>query len=190
MTHNLIFNHFPLCPSAYSDDVGQILRSTVEQFGIDEWRAAAIANSLHGHVGIYSTIGAKMGILAREHLGQGDIHIRSFAGSTPPESCMNDGLQVSTGSTIGHGLISVESEAKSDGELRPRAEAVFTLGDRSLRLGIKEEYARRIDDDIHRTIKNRGRGTREYWDEIRRLAIGYWAELDRHAIFDVSYQTI
>lgn len=184
MIHNLIFNHFPLCPSAYLSDIGQIANTTISRFGVDEWRAAAITNSLHGHLGIYSTIGAKMGILAREHLGQGHISIRSFAGSTPPESCLNDGLQVSTGSTIGHGLISVEEEPQ------PRAEAIFSLGGRRLHIGIKEEYARRIDDDIARTITLKGLRTQGYWEEVRRLAIGYWAEFDRHKIFDVSERSI
>lgn len=184
MIHNLIFNHFPLCPSAYLSDVGRIATLTISRFGIEEWRAAAITNSLHGHLGIYSTIGAKMGILAREYLGQGHIRIRSFAGSTPPASCLNDGLQVSTGSTIGHGLISVEEESQ------PRAEAIFSLGKKSLHIGVKEEYAHRIDDDIARTIALKGLRTQGYWEEVRRLAIEYWAEFDRHKIFDVSEHSI
>ena len=42
-----------------------------------------------------------------------NVKIISFAGNTPPISCMNDGLQVSTGATIGHGLITIEATAEA-----------------------------------------------------------------------------
>ena len=50
-----------------------------------------------------------MGIRAREYFNTGvdEFSAVSFAGSIPPLSCMNDGIQVSTGATPGHGLLTV-----------------------------------------------------------------------------------
>ena len=74
-----------------------------------EWKIVVLTNEFHEHMGIYSILGAKMGLRAREyfHLGIDELEILSFAGSTPPVSCLNDGLQVSTGATLGHGTITL-----------------------------------------------------------------------------------
>ena len=47
-----------------------------------------MTNEIHGHTGIYSIIGAKMGIRAMEYfnVGVNNLMITSFAGSEPPLS--------------------------------------------------------------------------------------------------------
>ena len=85
---------------------------TIARWGKEEWRAVILTNEIHGHIGIYSTIGAKMGIYALELLSRlcnkaEELKVLSFAGSRPPVSCFNDGLQISTGATLGHGSIKI-----------------------------------------------------------------------------------
>jgi pyrimidine-specific ribonucleoside hydrolase len=99
----------PVDPMYYFDDVSGSVTEIIEKYGIDEWTSGVLSNELHRHLGIFTIIGVKMGIRAREYFATGvdEFTVRSFAGSTPPVSCFNDGLQVSTGATPGHGLLTV-----------------------------------------------------------------------------------
>ena len=90
---------------------------TIARWGKEEWRAVILTNEIHGHIGIYSTIGAKMGIYALELLSRlcnkaEELKVLSFAGSRPPVSCFHDGLQISTGATLGHGSIKIAKSAQ------------------------------------------------------------------------------
>ena len=69
-----VLKNFPLHPTHYADDVAQILTPSIERYGEQEWQAIVQTNELHGHLGIYSTIGAKMGLYARE-LQIGRAHV-------------------------------------------------------------------------------------------------------------------
>jgi len=179
---NRVFYGFPSCERTYAADVRAIMREAVERHGASEWRAAVLTNEMHGHLGIYATIGVKMGMRAREWFGIGidDMEVVSYAGAAPPVSCMNDGLQVATGASLGHGLISV-AEVDS-----PRPEAVFRFKGRTLRLRLKEEYARRIAADCRRGVKLYGGLNEDYWQYVRALALSYWLGFDRHEIFEIE----
>ncbi len=174
-----ILKNFPLHPTLYADDVAQILTPTLERYGEREWQLIVQTNELHGHLGIYSTIGAKMGLYAREQLSAHHLHITSYAGECPPLSCMNDGLQVSTGATIGHGLISVECDTTA------RPEAVFITEQRRVTLTLKDKYAETIANDIRHGVEIFGTSSPKYWSYIRHLAIEYWQGFDRREIFEV-----
>lgn len=180
MREENIFSPFPIGNDHYSPDVAPIVDYTVARYGLTEWRAAVLTNELHGHLGIYSTIGVKMGIFAREILQQPHhIKVISFAGSKPPLSCMNDGLQVSTGATIGHGLISIADDTNT------RAEAIFFADDREICIRLREDDARQIAADIRQGIEQFGKRSPKYWSYIRHLAIDYWQAFDREEIFEV-----
>jgi len=101
-----------------------------------------------------------MGLRAREILGVGIdvLEVVSHAGSRPPVSCLNDGLQASTGATVGHGTLTLEKGEKA------MPEAV----------------------DIKKAIDELGNLTPAYWRRVRRLAIGYWLEWDRKELFEVT----
>ncbi len=174
-----VFYGFPTDKSLYAPDVAPIIDSAISRHGISEWRAGVLTNELHGHLGIYAIVGVKMGVRAREYfnIGVDDIHVTSFAGSRPPVSCMNDGLQVATGATLGHGLITVADVAA------PRPEALFRFKDKTIRLKLKPEYADRIRRDVEEAIARYGNLTEAYWQYIRELALRYWTEFDRHDIF-------
>ena len=182
---NRVFYQFPEDPSFYAADIAVVMKDIIARHGHSEWRAGVLTNELHGHLGIYASVGVKMGLRAREYfnIGVDDIVVVSFAGSRPPISCMNDGLQVSTGGTIGHGLISVAAVEP----IRP--EATFTFKGKTIRLKLKQQYAAQIRNDVMEGIRLHGNLTEAYWLHIRSLAIKYWLEFDRHQIFELYADT-
>ena len=182
-TESRVFFGFPDDPSLYADDVAPVVQRIIARHGRSEWRAGVLTNELHGHLGIYAIIGVKMGIRAREffNIGVDDIYIVTYAGLRPPVSCINDGLQVSTGGTLGHGLISVAD----DEHIRP--EATFTFKSRTLRMKLKPEYAQQIQNDVMDAIRRFGNLTEPYWEQIRVLAIKYWEEFDRYEMFEMTW---
>lgn len=68
----------------------------------------------HGHLGPYIVLGYKIGLIANEKLGNNPFEkkVKAFTGSTPPISCMIDGVQLSSGCTLGKGNIKVINEQK------------------------------------------------------------------------------
>lgn len=177
-----VLKSFNLPLEQYSDDVQSIIGQCIERNGEREWRLLVLTNEIHGHLGIYSSLGAKMGLRAREWFEaqglSGHIFVLSFAGSEPPVSCLNDGLQVSTGASLGHGLIAVSDEPAK------RPEAIFTCGEKSIRLSLKPEYAGQIRSDISDAVARFG-STPPYWQRVRELALNYWCRWHRNDIFDL-----
>ncbi|NJK86924.1 MAG: hypothetical protein HC906_14035 [Bacteroidales bacterium] len=102
---NVVFNAFPDERRLFNYDVRQIMDSAIARYGHDEWKACVITDEFHGHLGVFSIVGVKMGIKAREIFGVGpdELTVVSSAGLVPPYSCLNDGIQVSTGATLGQG---------------------------------------------------------------------------------------
>lgn len=180
---NQVLDIFTVDTSDYIVDIQKILRNTVDKYGYEEWQACVLTSELHRHLGVYSLIGAKMGIRAREFFGAGvdELKVISYAGLTPPFSCLNDGLQVSTGATLGHGLISVKEDMKL-----PKAEFYY-LGQKAT-ISLKEEYAQKIASEIKELNVIHGLDSNVYWDLVRDLAIKYWANWSRFEIFDIEVE--
>ena len=176
-----VFNGFPDFPELFSDDVRPYIKGIIKKHGKEEWRIGVLTNELHGHLGIYAIIGAKMGLRARQyfHIGVDDISITSYAGKTPPLSCMNDGLQVSTGGTVGHGLITVSPTPP----FLPKA--AFTFKRKTVSYRLKDHYWNIIKRDIEKGIELYGLNTEDYWKYVRKLALDYWLEWDRMEIFTI-----
>jgi len=162
------------------DDIRKISEAAIGRFGPKEWRTVLLTNEIHGHLGIYSILGAKMGLRAIDILGTPDhdspLYVLSYAGLIPPVSCLNDGLQISTGSTLGNGRIRVSDE-------KARPEAAFTKDGKTILLRLKKEYRERIEEDIREGVSRFGHSP-EYWDYVRSLALRYWSEWDRSVIFE------
>jgi len=177
-----VFSGFPTDTFLFAKDVQIYIEEIIKNNGLSEWRAGVLTNELHGHLGIYAIIGTKMGMRAREYYNTGidDIITISFAGSNPPVSCMNDGIQVSTGATLGHGLISVADNEKK----RPVAQ--FSFRGQTIEISLKNEYWDQIKRDVIHCIQQYGLGSDEYWLHIRKLAIQYWKDWHRHVIFDIK----
>jgi inosine-uridine nucleoside N-ribohydrolase/formylmethanofuran dehydrogenase subunit E len=181
-TNNRVFISFPIDTSLYLPKYSAVVNSTIEKYGLIEWKAIAMTNEIHGHTGIYSIIGAKMGIRAMEYynVGVNNMYITTFAGNKPPLSCFNDGIQISTGATIGQGLITVSDSISNI------PSAIFEFNNKKVNISVKKEIAQQMKDEIKYGVKNYGLLTDKYWLYIEELAIKYWSELDRHNLFIIK----
>ena len=178
---SIIFSKFPIDIGLFESDVAVMAEEAMKRHGLKEWKIVVLTNEFHEHLGIYSVLGAKMGLRAREyyHLGIDELSIVSYAGSQPPISCLNDGLQVSTGATMGHGAIVL-----GEGGIFPGAR--FSFKDRQIELSIREDIREQIKSDVRYGVETYGLESLEYWAYIRELALKYWLELSRFDIFIIN----
>jgi inosine-uridine nucleoside N-ribohydrolase/formylmethanofuran dehydrogenase subunit E len=179
--HNVVFNRFPVQREMFNYDVRPIIDSAIARYGPEEWKANVMTDEFHGHLGVFSIVGAKMGIKARELFGVGPdmLAVLTYAGTKPPYSCLNDGIQVSTGATLGMGTIHLAADSIT------QPSAVFTFKGRSIKISLKKEYFEKVDADISEGILKFGLMDDGYWKLIRHNALKYWVEWDRNKIFDV-----
>jgi len=179
---NQVIKELPVDPEFYFDDIKPSVNEIIAGYGIDEWTSGVIANELHRHLGVFTIIGVKMGIRAREYFNTGvdEFSATSFAGSMPPLSCMNDGIQVSTGSTPGHGLLNVRNDTAAT------ASAEFVYMNRKIRLTLKPEIAGKIISELKEINFVYGLDSNTYWELVRKNSIKYWSVLDRHVIFVIE----
>jgi pyrimidine-specific ribonucleoside hydrolase len=174
----VLLDHYPTDSLLLQRDVAARAVEIIHRHGLEEWKSALLASELHRHLGVYSILGVKMGIRAREILeaSADELRVESWAGFEPPLSCMNDGLQVATGATLGRGTISVATD-------RSEPKALFMKGSKRLELHLREEVTARIRRDVRDALESHGNLTPAYWAKIRELALDYWLELDRREIF-------
>jgi len=179
---SVTFKQFPKEPHLFREDISQFMNQIIERHGKKEWKIVVLTNEFHDHLGIYSIIGAKMGLRAREyfHVGLDELTVVSYAGSLPPISCFNDGLQVSTGATLGHGRISISKN------LPQMPKATFAFKNKTITLQLKEDYWDIVKKDIKQAIELHGSLTDNYWLSIRERAIHYWLDWSRKEIFDLK----
>jgi len=101
------------------------------------------AAEFHGHSGSFMVVGLRMGLEALRRLdasGWFDIRCRVELNWRPPDSCVIDGIQVSTGCTMGKRNIEVlEAEGVA---------AEFYKGDEHLRVVLRNE----VLDRMRRTL--------------------------------------
>lgn len=173
---------FPVKRELYTYDVRLIMDSAITRHGLEEWKACVLTDEFHGHLGVFSIVGAKMGMYARDFFGVGTDHLKvlSFAGKKPPYSCMNDGIQVSTGATLGQGTIDISPDSITS------ASAIFTLAGISIKLSLKPEYLQQINSDIKKGVTQFGLEDPNYWSFIRQCALKYWKDWDRKEIFEMN----
>ncbi|EFK10423.1 inosine-uridine preferring nucleoside hydrolase [delta proteobacterium NaphS2] len=176
--HAVVLKMFPHDPAMFKPDVALRVNRIIAKYGVEEWKAAVLTHELHRHLGIYSLVGAKMGVRAREILDApfDVLKVVSHAGSKPPLSCMNDGLQVSTGASLGRGTIHIDT-------VNPRPSVTFIYGKERLDLTLKREWQEKIKADIKAAIRQFGGLNKSYFAHIRKLSIAYWQDFDRGEIF-------
>jgi pyrimidine-specific ribonucleoside hydrolase len=177
-----VIKAIPPDTSFYMTDVQPYVTEIRTLYGEDEWTSGVIANELHRHLGVFAIIGVKMGIRAREYFctGVDEMTVTSHAGSIPPISCMNDGVQVSTGATPGHGLLTVSTETPSF----PAAD--FTHKGKTIRIAIKKDLAEKVSAELKEINFVYGLDSDIYWELVRQNSIKYWLQFDRHSIFDIE----
>ena len=170
----VVLASFPTKPEQFQSDVRPFVERIITRYGEEEWNTVVLVHELHRHLGTFSILGAKMGVRARELLGASldDLSVESHAGLTPPMSCFNDGLQVSTGASLGRGTIRVANGAP------PVPEAIFIFGKKRLRLRVKSDVFQRAQDSMRKIRSDM------YSPEARRASLEAWAEFDRHEIFE------
>lgn len=102
----------------------------------------------HGHLGPYLVAGWRMGEIANRELGENpfEMEVLVKTGIGPPLSCLVDGIQFSTGCTLGKGNIEISEEGKP--------EAVFSKGEKSATLTLRKEVWDKIDEVTEDEIKN------------------------------------
>jgi len=97
----------------------------------------------HGHLGPYAIVGYKMGELANHHLGSNPFEKKAtvWTGTTPPLSCIIDGIQFSSGCTLGKGNITVQPDNT--------AKALFTnKAGKQLTITLKPEIIQEIESTV------------------------------------------
>ena len=101
------------------------------------------AIEFHGHDGPFMTLGLRMGLAALEMLdckGWFDLRCEVRLIWRPPDSCVIDGIQSSTGCTMGKKNISVVEQ--------PGVEAVFTSKEKVLTIKLKEEVIEKLKNNM------------------------------------------
>jgi len=101
------------------------------------------AIEFHGHDGPYMVIGLRMGLTALEMLdckGWFDLECEVRLEWNPPDSCVIDGIQSSTGCTMGKRNISVVEQSG--------IMACFRSGGNELTLVLRSEVISKIKDNM------------------------------------------
>jgi formylmethanofuran dehydrogenase subunit E/inosine-uridine nucleoside N-ribohydrolase len=180
--HFIALYGFPVDPELYVYDVRQILKPALEKYGIEEWKACTLTDEFHGHLGVFSIVGAKMGILARDHFGIATdlLEVSSYAGSTEPFSCMNDGIQISTGATLGQGSIHLINDTLA------KPQAVFTYQNSSVLIRLKSAYLIELKSVLDKGVRDYGLQDEGYWNLVRQTALKFWLEWNRNEIFELT----
>ena len=176
-----LIKDLPLDTSFYQPPTSDLAKAGIpKKYGHEEWAAVVLTNEFHQHVGIYTILGAKMGVRARELLDAPprSVNVVAETGTAPPHSCLVDGLQVALGSTLAQNLIHVPESNT------PRTGAVFEYQDKEVRLSLKQAVQQTISDIIAKAISRYGNLTPAYFTEIEAASYRIWAEFDRTAIFD------
>lgn len=169
---------YPTDSSLFNDTVSPFVTQIIERHGLEEWKATLLTNEMHRHLGLWSIIGAKMGVHARQLLEAPFDHLEvaSFAGNTPPFSCLNDGIQISTGASLGRGTISNTHLSKP--------EVIFFYNGKELRLKPKAEIITAVKRVIVELSKEYGFQSGKYFEELEKVSVKYWLEWDRAEIFE------
>ncbi len=179
--HFVAFQGFPVDRNLYLYDIRQIMDNALTNYGLEEWKACVMTDEFHGHLGVYSIVGAKMGIYAREYFGVGTdlLEIISYAGTITPYSCLNDGLQVSTGATLGQGTIHIAGDSVT------MPQAIFKYKGKEILIKLKPEYIESLKRVIDEGVKNYGLNDEAYWTLVRQTSLKFWLEWDRNDIFEL-----
>ena len=116
-----------------------MIKLTIDRNSIDDMLERGI--KLHGHSGPYLNLGIKMGLLALELLdvkGYFDLSTEVEMEYRRPMSCLIDGLQISTGCTMGKGNIHIKDNPGS-------INVLFKSDNKMLFVNLKPEIKNLID---------------------------------------------
>jgi formylmethanofuran dehydrogenase subunit E len=97
----------------------------------------------HGHLGPYAVIGYRMGEIAKQQLGSDPFSKEAvvWTGTKPPLSCIIDGIQVSSGCTLGKGNILINQGGV------PKVQFIGEDG-KQLGISLKKNIQQEIDTKV------------------------------------------
>lgn len=97
--------------------------------------------AFHGHLGVYVTLGLRMGAIGRRVFGHHKgLTARVSADAKPPMRCVLDGVQFSSGCTLGKGNISFRPG--------PNPEVVFAKEGQTMRIALRPGWREKIDAEM------------------------------------------
>lgn len=135
------------------------------------------ATDLHGHFGPFLTLGVRMGILGLRELatrkGDPGLQVTVSLEYVLPFSCMLDGIQSSTRSTLGNKRLKWK-ESKEIG-------AVF-LNQKSGR-----EVEVRVNPNVVQELRLKLANTKPVDEAVRQIALEVWAASEKE-LFSVSHK--
>lgn len=120
----------------------------------------SMAREFHGHGGPFLIIGLRMGIKALEVLdSKGWFNLRCIAYLRwePPVSCVIDGIQISTGCTMGKHNIEVRDSSN--------VRAVFSKRERQIEISVRKEVLKIVEA----YLKEESRPTGDLLDWLRKV---------------------
>lgn len=100
---------------------------------------------LHGHAGPYLNLGIRMGVLALNILnvkGYFDLSVEVELKNHRPVSCLIDGLQISTGCTLGKGNIKIKDNPNI-------TRAIYKSDKSKLIINLKPEITKLLDFETY-----------------------------------------
>lgn len=123
----------------YLEEKKTMIKHTVDRNSINDMVERGI--KLHGHSGPYLNLGIKMGLLALDILeakGYFDLSTEVDIEYRTPKSCLIDGLQISTGCTMGKRNIKVNDNPET-------IKVLFKSDKKTLLVTLKPETSKLID---------------------------------------------
>jgi formylmethanofuran dehydrogenase subunit E len=101
------------------------------------------AGRFHGHIGPFLAIGLRMGLIANETLGRAPMQTsaRVMVEPRPPRSCVVDGIQFSTGCTMGKLNIQMEPDQAA-------VSATFTREGRSITVEVRGDFIKAMHKQL------------------------------------------
>ncbi len=181
--HHTAFRSFPVDPALYSEPIAALINDgIVEEHGVEEFAAIVLSHEVRQDIGIYTIIGAKMGILAREMFdapsGTVEVEVHTIEGTR--FAWAKDGLQAALGSTYGQNLITLKP-AES-----PVLEVAFMYGGERTTIKLKPAYRELLIHIVDDAVAAHGFMTEAYFAAIRDASYKIWADWNRMSIFEVS----
>ncbi|MHA1607543.1 MAG: formylmethanofuran dehydrogenase subunit E family protein [Candidatus Freyarchaeota archaeon] len=114
-----------------------------------------LAVRLHGHLGPFLVLGLRAGLTARKLLG-GVSRVEAAVFLEPPTSCILDGLQVSSGCTVGNGRLTVTATKR-----REEAKATFHSDKDVLTIVFSEDFIKQLLTSLPKDKEELGEVARE-----------------------------
>ncbi len=103
----------------------------------------ASAGRFHGHIGPFLALGLKIGLMVNEMMGRSPFETKAIVrvSPNPPRSCLVDGIQFSTGCTMGKANIEIQPDDE-------RIEVEFQRGERKVTISVINDFLKTLEKEL------------------------------------------